>query len=61
MTDTGNRARKTSGTQGKRTEIRPEKVKQLLLRNCSGLHSTSSMRSPKRLGLKIPAFKDSPF
>ena len=37
-------------TQGGRTEIRPEKVKKLLLRNCSGLHSTSSMRSPKRLG-----------
>ena len=33
--------------QGERTEIRPGKVKQLLLRNCSGLHSTSSMCSPK--------------
>ena len=40
---------------GGRTEIRPEKVKQLLLRNCSGLHSTSSMRSPKRLGCCTPA------
>ena len=37
-------------TQGERTEIRPRTLKQLLWRNCSGLHSISSMLSQKIRG-----------
>ena len=40
-------------TKGERTKIRPGQVKRLSLKNCSGLLSTSSMRSPKRLDCSV--------